>query len=104
LPLNIKDPEVYQLARQVANLTGETLTDAVRHSLRERFGETSPNAVSEEYGHIDGLATRSCDFRDRRLFRTALKLGPAMPGLAKLASFVRILPELWNGCLEPKRK
>jgi antitoxin VapB len=37
LPLNIKDPEVYQLARAVAELTGETLTDAVRHSLRERL-------------------------------------------------------------------
>ena len=37
LPLNIKDPEVYQLARQLADLTGETLTDAVRHSLRERL-------------------------------------------------------------------
>jgi antitoxin VapB len=37
LPLNIKDPEVYQLARQVADLTGETLTDAVRHALLERL-------------------------------------------------------------------
>jgi antitoxin VapB len=37
LPLNIKDPAVYQLARQVADLTGETLTDAVRHSLQERL-------------------------------------------------------------------
>ena len=37
MPLNIKDPEVYQLARQVADLTGETLTDAVRHSLLERL-------------------------------------------------------------------
>ena len=36
-PLNIKDPEVYRLARQVADLTGETLTDAVRHALRERL-------------------------------------------------------------------
>lgn len=37
MQLNINDPEVYQLARQVADLTGETLTDAVRHSLRERL-------------------------------------------------------------------
>ncbi len=36
-PLNIKDAEVYKLARQVADLTGETLTDAVRHALRERL-------------------------------------------------------------------
>ena len=36
-PLNIEDPEVYRLARQVADLTGETLIDAVRHALRERL-------------------------------------------------------------------
>jgi antitoxin VapB len=36
-PLNIKDPEVYRLARQIADLTGETLTDAVRYALRERL-------------------------------------------------------------------
>jgi len=36
-PLNIKDPEVYWLARQVADLTGETLTDAVRYALRQRL-------------------------------------------------------------------
>jgi antitoxin VapB len=36
-PLNIKDPEVYRLAREVADLTGETLTDSVRHALRDRL-------------------------------------------------------------------
>ena len=40
MPLNIKDPEVYQLARQVSDLTGETLTDAVRQALRERLQRT----------------------------------------------------------------
>ncbi len=34
----IKDAEVYQLARQVADLTGENLTDAVRYALRDRRG------------------------------------------------------------------
>jgi antitoxin VapB len=37
LSLNIKDPEVYQLARQMADLTGETLTDAVRRALQQRL-------------------------------------------------------------------
>jgi antitoxin VapB len=36
-PLNIKDPEVYQLAKELADLTGESLTDTVRYSLRERL-------------------------------------------------------------------
>jgi antitoxin VapB len=39
-PLNIKDPEVYQLARQLAALTGQTLTDTVRTALREQLSRT----------------------------------------------------------------
>jgi antitoxin VapB len=37
VPLNIRDPEVHQLARDVAEATGETMTDAVRTALRERL-------------------------------------------------------------------
>ena len=36
-PLNIKDPETYELARKLAAATGESLTEAVRQSLRERL-------------------------------------------------------------------
>jgi antitoxin VapB len=39
-PLNIKDPEVYQLARQLAELTGQSLTDTVRTALREQLSRT----------------------------------------------------------------
>jgi antitoxin VapB len=35
--LSLKDPETDSLARQVARLTGETLTQAVRGALRERL-------------------------------------------------------------------
>jgi antitoxin VapB len=37
MSLNIKSPEAHDLARQVAGLTGETLTTAVTESLRERL-------------------------------------------------------------------
>jgi antitoxin VapB len=37
MALSLKDPETDSLARQVANLTGETLTEAVRNALRERL-------------------------------------------------------------------
>jgi len=37
LALSLKDPETDSLARQVASLTGETLTEAVRTSLSERL-------------------------------------------------------------------
>ena len=36
MALNIKDPEADRLARELAALTGETLTEAVVNSLRER--------------------------------------------------------------------
>ena len=34
-PLNIKDPEVYQMARRLAHLRRQSITEAVRQSLRE---------------------------------------------------------------------
>ena len=37
MPLSIKDPEADHLARTVASETGETITQAVISSLRERL-------------------------------------------------------------------
>ncbi len=37
MALSLKDPETDSLARQVARLTGETLTEAVRGALRLRL-------------------------------------------------------------------
>lgn len=37
MPLSFKDPRTDALAREVAALTGETLTKAVRRSLAERL-------------------------------------------------------------------
>lgn len=37
MTLNIRDPEVHRLARDVAAATGETLTEAVKQALRERL-------------------------------------------------------------------
>jgi antitoxin VapB len=36
MPLNIKDPETERLAAEIAELTGDTKTGAVRVALRER--------------------------------------------------------------------
>jgi len=36
MPLNIKDEETERLAREVAALTGESKTGAIRNALRER--------------------------------------------------------------------
>ena len=37
MALNIKDPETDRLARAVAAATGESITQAVNHALRERL-------------------------------------------------------------------
>ncbi len=47
MALNIKDPETERLAREVAELTGESKTAAVRTALKERkerlaFGRQTP--------------------------------------------------------------
>lgn len=40
--LNIKNPRAHELAVEVAAATGETLTDAVIHSLEERRDRLKP--------------------------------------------------------------
>lgn len=35
--MNIKSPEAHRLARELAEMTGETMTDAVTEALRERL-------------------------------------------------------------------
>lgn len=37
MPLNIKDAETHDMARKLARVTGETLTEAVRTAIRERL-------------------------------------------------------------------
>ncbi len=53
MALSLKDKETDRLAREVAALTGETLTDTIRKALRERL-------VREKLrrGHPSDLATR----------------------------------------------
>ena len=49
--LNIKNPEAYELAKKLSARTGETLTEAVIASLRERLekqqGERTPEEIAE---------------------------------------------------------
>lgn len=62
MALSLKDPETDSLARQVASLTGETLTEAVRTSLaerlrRERLKRGRPANLADELEAI----VRRCD-------------------------------------------
>jgi antitoxin VapB len=46
--LNIKDPKAHDLARQVAQKTGETLTEAVTMALQERLDRLQDNQETEK--------------------------------------------------------
>ena len=37
MPISIKNPETEELARKLAHLTGETLTNAIRLALAEKY-------------------------------------------------------------------
>ncbi len=57
MALSLKDPETAALARQVANLTGETLTEAVRNALarrlrRERLKRGNTPSLEAEFDAI----------------------------------------------------
>jgi len=45
--LNIRDPEVHELARQLAARTGETMTEAVRIALAERLRRTATRSEDQ---------------------------------------------------------
>ena len=49
MPLNIKNPEAHDLARQLSQITGESLTQAVTAALRERLARLeTPDALTAE--------------------------------------------------------
>lgn len=45
-PLNIKDQEVYQMARKLADLTGQSMTEVVRQSLRDQLAREERRKLS----------------------------------------------------------
>lgn len=52
MTLNIKDPEAHELARKIAEQTGETMTRAVTEALRERLARITrarpPEATADD--------------------------------------------------------
>lgn len=52
MALNIKDPEAHELARKLAEQTGETMTRAVTEALRERLSRLThaenPDATADD--------------------------------------------------------
>ncbi len=48
MSMNIKNPEAHQLATELAQATGETLTAAVTEALRERLARVKAEQSREE--------------------------------------------------------
>lgn len=74
MALSLKDPETDRLAREVAKLTGESLTEAVRKALAERLERErlrrgrqggglakKLNALAKECAALPDFDTRSPD-------------------------------------------
>ena len=66
--MNIKNPEARQLARELSEITGESVTEAVTTALRERLEEIvvtelSDTALAWELG-ADGTWSRVADPHD----------------------------------------
>ena len=55
MALSIKDPEADRLAREVAELTGELLTQAVVNALRDRLAREERKAQDVESRVADAL-------------------------------------------------
>jgi len=69
MPLNIKDAETHQLAKKIANLTGDSLTKTVKHALRAKLQhlETLQGSASQ-VEELDRIALQCAKLpqRDRR--------------------------------------
>jgi antitoxin VapB len=64
MPISIRDPETDRLAREVAALTGESLTSAINVALKER--------LARERAHRDGRVARLLAIGER----CAAQMGP----------------------------
>ncbi|GLZ55899.1 type II toxin-antitoxin system VapB family antitoxin [Actinomycetospora sp. NBRC 106378] len=70
--LNIKNDETYALARQLANETGESLTEAVTTAVRERLARLPAR------GSVDAARLEAGRAIARNI---AARLGPYEPGV-----------------------
>lgn len=69
MPLNIKDAETHAMAKRLASLTGESLTQAVKQAVQERLAQVEKGRqatrLADELDHI-ALHCAALPRRDRR--------------------------------------
>jgi antitoxin VapB len=65
--LNIRDPEVHELARQLAARTGESMTEAVRTALVERLQRTGGPSEAEIEHRRQRILELAAQFRRNKV-------------------------------------
>lgn len=68
--LNIKDEEVHRLAQELAALTGESMTKAIKLALRERLGRLRCETEDDFIARIEAIA-RDAAPRFKEPYRSA---------------------------------
>jgi antitoxin VapB len=63
--LNLKNPEVYRLASELAAVTGESMTEAVRLSLEERLDRVTRRRDVEVERRIRRIQELAAEIRKR---------------------------------------
>ena len=59
MSLNIKDPEVHQLAQAIARATGESMTSVVKEALRERYARIERRKERASVEELLAIADRA---------------------------------------------
>lgn len=70
MSFNIKNKETHQLARQLAKITNESMTEAVTKAVRERLERVRGGRKSELADHLLRIG-RDCAAHLREPFRSA---------------------------------
>jgi len=70
MTMNIKNEEAYRLAKELAALTGESLTGAVTAALRERLARVKRERGSDLAGHLLAIG-RDCAAHLQEPYRSA---------------------------------
>jgi antitoxin VapB len=70
MSLNIKNPTTYQLAQELAEMTGETLTGAVTEAVRERLERLRRREAPEPVERLLAIG-RDCARRLPEPYRSA---------------------------------
>jgi len=62
MSLNIKDPEVHQLAQAIARATGESMTHVVKEALRERYARIERRTGTASVEELLAIADRAAAY------------------------------------------